>query len=370
MADPLTPEELALSFPGVRLGPGRDLGGSRRSAVSRHEVLEGPPEWGRTVVVKAFVPQPVGGAAAMGFARELAGLSLLEGTPRLLAHDDETERLVMEDLGDPPTLADLLLGSDPEAARAGVLAWAGALGRHVRGDPTTLDAARPLLGGAVAQDEHVRRDYPRAGLELLRRWGVRHAAAATEEALAAVAELEEDTDRLVFSGGDTCPDNALLTPAGVRFLDLEGAGLHHVAYDAAYALEPFSTCWCVFAPPSGLTDEMVSAFTRAATEQVPGLEADPAWPRQVRLAAALWVLSATLWLADGADADRPSLGPPGRPAPSFRQLLLARWRWVARNLAEDLPDVAAACDEAITVALRRWAVPVESLSLGGYPAFG
>jgi len=370
VADPLTPEELALSFPGVRLGPGRDLGGSRRSAVSRHEVLEGPPEWGRTVVVKAFVPQPFGEAAAMGYARELAGLSLLEGTPRLLAHDDETERLVMEDLGSPPTLADVLLGSDPEAAHRAVLDWAEALGRHVRGDAATLDAARPLLGGAVAQDEHVREEYPRAGLAVLARWGVRHAAAATEEALAAVGELEQDAQRLVLSAGDTCPDNALLTAQGVRVLDLEGAGLHHVAYDAAYALEPFSTCWCVFTPPPGLTDEMLAAFTRAAAERVPGLAEDPGWPRQVRVAVALWVLSATLWLSEGADADRPSLGPPGVPSPSFRQLLLARWRWVARNLAEDLPDVAAACDEAVTVALRRWDVPAESLALGGYPAFG
>jgi hypothetical protein len=369
VVDPLSPEELTASFPGVRLGPGANLGGSARSAVSRHRVLEGPPEWGETVVVKAFVPQPIGRGAAMGYARELAGLSLLDGTPRLLAHDDETERLVMEDLGEPPTLADLLLGRDASAARAAALAWAAALGGHVRGDETTLRAAYPLLGGAVAQDEHVREEYPRAGLARLAAWGVRLAAAATDEALAAVAELEADTARVVLSGGDACPDNALLTSTGVRFLDLEGAGLHHVAYDAAYALEPFSTCWCVFTPPGGLTERMLAAFTQAAADHVPGLGEDPRWPRQVRVAVALWVLSATLWLLEGAEADRPTLGPPGREAPSFRQLLVARWRWVARHLADELPDVAAACDEAVTLGLRRWGGEDRTLILPGYPAF-
>jgi hypothetical protein len=154
----------------------------------------------------------------------------------------------------------------------------------------------------------------------------------------------------------------------VRFVDLEGAGVRHIAYEAAYAAEPFSTCWCVFTPPAGLTGAMLDAFTAGAQGSLPGLADDPAWPRQVRAAVAAWVLSGTLWLLDGATADR-AMAPPGRTGPPFRALLLARWRWVVRECAEDLADVAAACDEAITWGVRSWR-DGSPLDLPGYPAFG
>ena len=68
---------------------------------------------------------------------------------------------------------------------------------------------------------------------------------------------------------------------GAVVLDLEGTGVRHVALEAAYAAEPFSTCWCVYSPPSGLTSSMLSAFTTGAQNALPGLAQDPDWPRQL-----------------------------------------------------------------------------------------
>lgn len=366
------PAAVAALPAGTRLGEGVDLGGSSRSHVHRHEVLTGPDGWGRSVVVKRFVPQPAGSRAAMGYGRELAGLANLPATPRLLAHDDATQTLVMEDLGPgAPALADVLLGSDADAAWRHTLDWAGALGRTVRAGPEVLADARRRLGEAtVAEDREARRAYPRRGLMRLREVAsVRHAAAASAQILDVVDWLEQDTRRHVLGPGDTCPDNAVLTPAGVRFLDLEGAGVRHVAYEAAYAAEPFSTCWCVFTPPTGLTRAMLDAFTAGAAPELPGLAQDPEWPRQVRAAAAVWVLSATLWLLDGALEDRTATGGgEGQRGPAFRPLLTSRWRWVVRECADDLPDVAAACEEALAWALRAWRGG-SSLELPGYPAW-
>ncbi len=355
---------------GVVLGEGADLGGSVRSRVHRHQVLQGPPEWGPTVVVKRFVPQPEGSRAAMGYGRELVGLAHLPGTPRLLHHDDDSRTLVMEDVGTHPTLADALLGRDPDGARLHTLRWAGALGGTLRAGPEVLSAARRQLGGAVAEDREARRGFPRRGLMRLDEVGAtRHASAATAEILDVVDWLERDERRHVLGPGDTCPDNAVLAPEGVRFLDLEGTGVRHAAYEAAYAAEPFSTCWCVFTPPPGLTDRMLAAFTRAASVQLPGLQDDPGWPRQVRAAVAVWVLSGTLWLLDGALADRTLMATDDTPlGPRFRALLVSRWRWVVRECREELPDVAAACDEAVTWALRAWADGA-SLALPPYPAW-
>lgn len=355
--------------PGVLLGEPVDLGGSTRSVVQRRPVLAGPEGWGGSVVVKRFVPQPVGSRAAMGYERELVGLAHLPGTPRLLASDDDTRTLVMEDLGqEHPTLADLLLADEPDPAYQQTIAWAGALGRTLRSGRALLAQAREALEDAVAEDRETRQAYPRSGLARLQEvTGARHAAAAASEIQDAVERLERDTDRHVLGPGDTCPDNAVVTPDGVRFLDLEGAGLRHAAYEAAYAAEPFSTCWCVFTPPAGLTGSMLAAFTTGAEAHLPGLGSDPDWPRQVRTAVAAWVLSGTLWLLDGALADR-SMVPPGRVGPQFRALLLSRWRWVVRECGEELPDVAATCEEAVTWARRTWGGG-SPLELPGYPAF-
>lgn len=357
---------------GVVLGEGVDLGGSTRSVVSRHPVLQGPHGWGRSVVVKRFVPQPEGRRSATGFAQERVGLEELPESPRLLLHDTSAQTLVMEDLGTHPTLADALLGDDPAAAWRHTLRWAGALGRTVVGDRAVLERAAERLGPALAVDQQARRDYPVRGLLSLGELGaVGDVSSAQTQIRDAVDWLEHDTARHALGPGDTCPDNAVLTPAGVRFLDLEGTGIRHLAYEAAYTAEPFSTCWCVFTAPAGLTESALDAFTEGAQRWSPGLLQDPAWPRQVRAAIAVWVLSGTLWLLDGAMADRVVRGPGTEReprGPRFRALLVHRWRWVARECADELPAVAAACGQAADWADRAWA-DGSSLVLPGYPAF-
>ncbi|HSP61301.1 MAG TPA: hypothetical protein VLO09_09595 [Ornithinimicrobium sp.] len=364
----MRPDRLVVPWPGVVLGEPVELGGSVRSTVHRCRVVDGPPGWGASVVVKRFVPTPPGSRAAMGYQREVVGLGHLVGVPTLLASDDATRTLVLEDLGEHPTLADVLLDPRSPDAWRHTVRWAAALGRAVTADPEVLEEARRRLGDAGAQDRQVRRSYPRQGLAHLQQVaGLREVRAATAQLLDVVDHLEGDTDRHVLGPGDACPDNAVLTPGGVRLLDLEGTGVRHVAFEAAYAAEPFSTCWCVFTPPEGLTLATLSAFTDAAAEGLPGLADDPEWPRQVRSAVALWVLSGTLWLLDGAVADR-MMAPPGRRGPGFRALLLARWAWVVRECSDELPDVAAVCAEAVGWGRRSWR-DGSSLTLPGYPAF-
>lgn len=354
--------------PGAELADPVDLGGSRRSTVIRYAVRSGPAEWGASVVVKTFAPDATGGAVPRGYLRERIGLAHLPSAPALLASDDASASLLMEDLGTHPTLADVLLGTDADTAYQQTLAWAGALGRTLRAASSVPAPVREALGPAIAEDRDALRRNPLTGLTRLREVaGLRHGAAAAAE-IADVADwLAGDTSRHVLAPGDACPDNAVLTPAGVRLLDLEGTGIRHAALEAAYAAEPFSTCWCVFAPPPGLTSSMLSAFTTGAETVLPGLTRDPDWHRQVRAAVALWVVTGASWLLDGALADRRIN--PDHGGPPFRALLLARWRWVVRECAAELPDTAALCDEAVTWALRSWREG-SRLDLPAYPAFG
>ncbi|MBL0888544.1 hypothetical protein [Myceligenerans indicum] len=342
-----------------------DLGGSRRSTVLRCRT-----EDGGTVVVKHFH------APGSQFTRESAGLTLLERTPRLLAADPEHQVIVMSDLGeDPPTLADLLLGPDREAAWTGARSWAHDLGTMVGESRPVADEARRRIdasrpGGPAHWDAAADLRHGLARLAALAPDGTD--ADVIEAELAGVTTLLDPGQAAVVWPTDTCPDNAVLAPgpAGSRerwwFLDLEGTDVGHPALAAAYTLLPFATCWCVFEPPAGLTDELLAAFTAGLAEHAPQVVASPAWERQVRLACAAYVVLVTGWLLDGALDARPLVGPAGR-SPSYRQLVASRWRWGAVNLRADFPALARALAEAHRWSWDAWGADAE---LGGYPAFG
>lgn len=337
----------------VRLTDPIDLGGSQRSRVLRCRVeAPGAPT---TVVVKEFVSD------AEAFLREATGLELADRTPDLLAQDPERLLLVMTDLGDLPTLADLLLGDDPGAAWRGAAGWARALGRAAGASRSRTADARDRLAGADGWD--MAQDL-RRGLDRLPRLDASRPAVDAE--IAAALHLRSPGTAAVLSPTDTCPDNAVLGPDGWWFLDLEGTDLVHAASAASYALLPFSTCWCVFDPPPGLTDELLAEFTAGLAEHAPDVVAGPGWPRAVRQACALYVVLVTGWLWASTAEGRPSVGPAGR-SPSYRQLLVSRWRWGALALRDELPALAAALGEAAAWALDAWGAETETT---GYRAFG
>ncbi len=379
-------ETLALA--GVALGAAlaepEPLGGSTRSLVVRARVVAGlttdrldttraaAHAPGSTVVVKRFLDGP--GAHGLPFEHEVAGLLTLDRTPVLLAVDEAHRLLVMSDVGDGPTLADLLLGTDRDAAWQGALSWAtalgelaGASGQHVERFSSELAARGVVRGwdldadaragvhrlvGALPTPTDLARDPLDATLAFL------------HDDLEALASLRAPGSAVVVSPGDTCPDNAVLTPAGWVFLDLEDTTAHPPALDAAYTLMPFSTCWCVFDPPPGLTDELLAAFTTGLGRHLPDAVVEPAWNRDVLVACAGWILAMTGWLLEGAIEGRPRVGPEGR-SPSYRQLVLSRWRWGAEHLRDVTPGIAALLSDGVAWAEREWG-PSPS---GGYPAF-
>ena len=102
-----------------------------------------------------------GGEAGV-FGIERATLEYLNAmpvpvAPRLLGADTEAGILLMEDLGPGPSLADSLLTGEPGQAKAGLIAYARALGRlhawsRSRGDELAALRARYAPGAALAPD--------------------------------------------------------------------------------------------------------------------------------------------------------------------------------------------------------------------------
>lgn len=331
------------------------LRGSIRSTVLRCRTADD-----RSVVVKQFAStRTVNNSGGYGFAREWAALQTVPDAPRMLAADTDLGLIVMEDLGTHPTLADVLLGDDADAARSGLLDWAGSVGRTLAADPAMADRFVALVrerdpasrtGGGPPSPQ-----LATAGVDRLAAQGVRVPDRVAGE-LARMDRLSGDGSTRVLSPNDFCPDNALVTPDGIRLIDLEGTALHHPALAIAYLVMPFPTCWCLAAFPDGMSDELWQACCAAAPALATVWEA-PEWPEMLELACANHVLVMTELSLNGLlDGDIPLA-----PA-SGRRRLASRWLWAADRL-QTLPGVAELCRNA----LDHW--PGWDPELPGYPAF-
>lgn len=319
----------------------------------------GPAGGHGTVIVKAYPP---GSDGENSFAAEAAGLALVGDTglaPELLAADQRSLTVVMSDLGRAPSLADTLLGIGQDRAGQALLDWAEACGRlsvAVAGrEPELARIRRKYAGGS-------RMKAPGSGLEQ-RVLGVAERAAlvgvtATEGLAAELAEVAAavaSADCLVFSPGDICPDNNLLTPGGVRFIDFEASGYHAVFLDAAYLRMPFSTCWCVFRLPPELRDAAEARYRAQATRIWPELTDDGTWEQGVRRAVVAWSLNSMWWLLGRALTTDASLEPDAVAAPRTRQLMHHRWQVLEGELeASGEFPVISAMVRALLAATADW----------------
>jgi hypothetical protein len=335
-----------------------DLGGSARSTVLRCRTAAGG-----SVIVKSYSNEPEG---LRSFASEAAGLSLQLAGPELLGVDADVPLLVMSDLGHASTLADVLLGDDPEAAREGLLAWARGLGRLAA---ESVDRRADLARLWAHYDKGIPswEDEP---------WIEQNAAdllMSLEQAeVAVLPELAEELAEIgravrkeypAFTPGDTCPDNNLLTTDGLRLIDFEGACFQSVFLTAVYCRMPFSTCWCVFRLPSGLAEEIEDAFRMEIVAAYPELTEDAVWETGMRRAIAVWTVDVTVALLSSALMEDKPLHRTRRPVPTMRQLLQHRWEMA--GTVEEFPALA----RTMQLLLREVAGAWEVAPLPGYPAF-
>ncbi|MEU6738046.1 hypothetical protein [Streptosporangium sandarakinum] len=382
---------------GVELSEPVDLGGNPRSTVLRCRTADGD-----SVVVKAYAAEP---DALRGFTAEAAALSLGLAGPGLLGVDPAVPLLVMTDLGTAPTLADVLLGDDPEAAVDGLLAWAGGLGRLAAASmPRRADFAelRARYGGHPA-NQTPRREVPEDPIRDgeppadrtpdggLPAGPIRHGELPVEdepwiselaprlsalldevgvaappglaEDLALVGTMDHD-EYPAFTPGDTCPDNNLLTPDGLRLIDFESAAYESVFLTAAYCRMPFSSCWCVFTLPEGMAEKIEEVYRAEVVTVYPALADDAVWHAGVRRAVAAWTTHMTVLLLPRVMEEDRFMHRTRRPVSTMRQVL--RHRWEMASALTELPAFA----ETMRLLLREVAGSWKVTPLPGYPAFG
>jgi hypothetical protein len=171
----------------------------------------------------------------------------------------------------------------------------------------------------------------------------------------------------VFSPGDLCPDNDMLTPGGVRLIDFEDACFHSVFLYAAYLRMPFSTCWCVLRLPASVGAALEDTYRAMVARMFPALAEDAVWQPGIRRATAVWTLHAMTYLLDRSLGEDRSMNADVPGAPTARALLRYRWQMLADSLAShgELPALAEAMS-GLLAGTSHWQVP----PLPVYPALG
>lgn len=309
------------------------LGSSPRSRVWWAVLPDGP------VIVKGIVGD---GDAAERFRREVAALRLA-GTarppvvPRLLAADDEARLMVLEYLDEGRPGPGWQLDYATTLARLHACAW-------------TADGATPVeLPRWQGPDDADVADFA----ELATAWGVTVSDSASDELTALTRRLAERPATALLHG-DPCPvGNVLYSSAGLRFIDLEQAGLGDGLVELAYPRIGFPTCYSSPDTPPGPLREAEAAY-RETWRAHTGTEADGS----VAEACAAWTISGDS-LVERAH----------RGARHLRRLRETDWKWgkatarerlafrltvTAAAAAEELPATAALCRELRAAMRDRW----------------
>ncbi|MFI5627667.1 hypothetical protein ACIA03_29690 [Nocardioides sp. NPDC051685] len=317
-----------------------ELGGSRRSVVRR--VRAGA----ETYIVKEYLtPED------MTWRREAAGLEAADGVraPRLLGVSEDPTIVVMSDLGTGSNVADLLLSADAQAAGAGMVAWAEAIGEMQRHTTGRLDVFREALGDGIRADataaeietiaRHLRERAAKSDLP----WSESVPDALTE----AMEPLLAETDQ-ALTPGDPCPDNNLVGPDGLTLLDFEFAEIRHRAWEGAYLHVPWPSCWCCWQVPDGWAGKALGTYVDATY----GSAGPPStFERDLDLATLLWCIQSTTWFLVGALQDGLEYNLDDDRMPGRRTIVLSRLDLVTRTAGPE-PLLTWAADVRKELAAR------------------
>lgn len=366
----------------VALGPEQVLQSSGRSRVWRLPVAAAPAGLPTSLILKQVQGDEQRGydpddatpfSPAWRFFNDWTGAELLTAVaadpplgPRFYGGDRAEGFVLLEDLGEGESLADLLLGGDAARAEQALLQFARTLGR--------------MHAATVGREEEYRRlretlippapEAPAAGVPFSR---FREGCAAIDVALSAEVEaaiarvtaaMRQPGPFRAYTHGDCCPDNTRCEEGSVRLLDFEFGAFRHALRDGVYARILFPTCWCVSRLPPEIAPRMEAVYRAELVQGCPAAGDDTVFYRAVVEACAQWALETAQWHLIGALKED---GKWGRA--TTRQRLLVRFDRFA-DLTEEMGHLEAlgATARAITARLRAlW--PPEADQMPLYPAF-
>jgi Ser/Thr protein kinase RdoA (MazF antagonist) len=320
---------------------------------------------GRTAVLKRRRDR-AGWRGAPAFAMELAVLDYLNAmpvpvAPRLLGADTAVGILVVEDLGEGPSLADSLLAGERARVQAELVAYAEALGSlHA------WSMGRPgELAGLLARDAPGTPAETR-WLDVIQRGAQPFLTAAQSLGLDVGGVAEEigqlramlaNPSYLGLVHGDACPDNLRFVDGACRIFDFETSGWGPVAFDAAYLLAPFPSCWCFASLPADVAGPAVAAHRARLTAA--GISLGPGWEDLTTAVLGSQLVARGRMLAEALEEDEEWGTTTMRP-----RLLTWLRSFTGRDGDAGLPRLRATASAMLDRLTDRW----QGLRVPEYPA--
>jgi hypothetical protein len=166
----------------------------------------------------------------------------------------------------------------------------------------------------------------------------------------AVSGATARRSRAALTPAGLCPDNNVGVDGRVVLLDFEGAQWRHVAWDVAYLLVPWPSCWCSWRMPDDVASRALAAY-RASAGQAFDEVGRAGFERDVETAAVGWALVSTTWFLDSA-LGRDPVRNPDRPTPARRAMILHRLDRTARS--PELPSLAELAARLAAELRTRW----------------
>jgi len=274
---------------------------------------------------------------ACGLWNDWAGAQFLTrhgvtNTPRFIGGDAGLGFILVEDLGDGPDLATVLLGDDPRVARLALAGWVDALaavhtGAHAQGPQYA--AVRTRLGPPTPKEDvrglvqlipsRVRVSYdPGFALD-------RHVV----DVIGVMVRELDSPPWQTLTLGDSCPDNNVVAEDGsVRLFDLQWAMFRHALFDVAALHTIMPTCWCVRRIPDGLADALAERYRTRIASVIGVARDEERFRRALAIARAARALLAAVSLlsraADQTGAEHQELAAYSFRVCTPRQLLFLR----------------------------------------------
>lgn len=285
--------------------------------------------WGRHTLLRCRVKQGPTGAADFLIVKaanqpgrpvssERAGLELLaelpavrELVPRLHAADAADSLLVLEDIGNGPSLGQLLQARAGWAQEALLASMGGLAAVHTatrgRQERYLQLRARNHAGPPVAELAARRVGFPELTGVLARALHL----AGLDQAAVPTAELEQVVDRMsppdqlrCLTFYDQCPSNRMMVGDRLRFIDLELVAFGHPFLDAAYPLLGHLTCMDGLRLPSQLQHHMLATYRSGLAGGYPELVEPGRFEPEIVSACAVWLLWQLPQLAEAMQRDR------------------------------------------------------------------
>ena len=280
----------------VRLGRATLLNGSDRSSVLRVIVEDAPNGAPSSIIVKRAIDlgaewddPSLPDSPTTRFFNEWASLQFLGEiaadhplAPRLIAADRNAGILVMQDLVPMTVLSATLLGNDPDAAQADLIAYA-----------TTVGRLHACTAAHVAEFQHLRNALgpPNPGFGwdwilptfhgMLDCLGISPVDGIDDDLATLAACMAEPGDFTALFHSDPCPDNWGWTGDRDYLIDFEYSNIGHALTDGVYGRVPFPTCWCIGVLPEHVAQAMERAYRTELGRGCPAARDDQRYARAV-----------------------------------------------------------------------------------------